>query len=336
MFAKWSRQNLFAKETRASNIAPIYSGTTTTSSGEFSRCGKKHIQSEDRIYTRTGLVAEQGRGETSGSTEMVCIADMLKEIPRDQYDPDRVFLSVVTDGHGGSITSQFVSKNLLYCIAQQAEARKSPSLANLEAVIQDGFKACEDLLNLTHPEEHSGCCCLVSVVFESQVLVAHLGDVRAVVCENGEVRQLTRDHRATDAGEAARIIELGGQITNNRVHGVLAPSRAFGNHDLKSIPPANVLSSEPEVVRYQLDDAKIRKSPCFMIVATDGVWDCMTNEQACDLVGRTLKATGGSAPSAAKKLVEMASKKNDDDITVNVLVWGVEDEDESLEEADKL
>lgn len=336
MFAKWSRQNLFAKEPRASNIAPIYSGTTTTRSGEFSRCGKKHEHSEDRICTRTGLGREQSSG-TSGSSDLVCMADMLKEIPRDQYDPNRMFLSVVTDGHGGSTTSQFVSRTLLGCIAQQAEARKSPSLANLEAVILDGFKACEDLLNSAHPEENSGCCCLVSVVFESQVLVAHLGDVRAVVCENGEVRQLTRDHRATDAGEAARIVELGGQVINNRVHGVLAPSRAFGNHDLKSVPPANVLSSEPEVMRYQLDDAKIRKSPCFMIVATDGVWDCMTNEQACDLVGRTLKNTGGSAPSAAKKLVEMASKKNDDDITVNVLVWGVEDEeDESLEEADKL
>lgn len=45
--------------------------------------------------------------------------------------------------------------------------------------------------------------------------------------------RLTFDHRAEDAEEQQRIKEAGGFVTRNRVLGILAVSRSFGDHGMK-------------------------------------------------------------------------------------------------------
>lgn len=45
--------------------------------------------------------------------------------------------------------------------------------------------------------------------------------------------RLTFDHRAEDAAEQERIKIAGGFVTRNRVLGILAVSRSFGDHGMK-------------------------------------------------------------------------------------------------------
>ncbi len=45
--------------------------------------------------------------------------------------------------------------------------------------------------------------------------------------------RLTFDHRAEDAAEQERIKVAGGFVTRNRVLGILAVSRSFGDHGMK-------------------------------------------------------------------------------------------------------
>ena len=70
---------------------------------------------------------------------------------------------------------------------------------------------------------------------------------RAVLCRRGGVAvRLTSlsDHKATDPVEARRVVEAGGMIFNERVNGVLAITRAFGDHQLKTPAlPTDVVSS---------------------------------------------------------------------------------------------
>lgn len=63
----------------------------------------------------------------------------------------------------------------------------------------------------------------------------------------------------------------GGTIVHDdvdRVCGVLAVTRAFGNNAMKA-----TVSAEPEVLRHQL-----QPYDRHVVIASDGVWDVLTNE----------------------------------------------------------
>lgn len=60
------------------------------------------------------------------------------------------------------------------------------------------------------------------------------GDTRSVINRNGRAVDITRDQKASEPDEIARIAEAGGYVNNGRVLGVLAVSRAFGDANLKT------------------------------------------------------------------------------------------------------
>ena len=65
------------------------------------------------------------------------------------------------------------------------------------------------------------------------ITVANVGDSRAVLCgPGGRVVDLSFDHKCSRPDEKARIEAAGGQVIRDRLHGVLAVSRAFGDADL--------------------------------------------------------------------------------------------------------
>jgi len=90
-----------------------------------------------------------------------------------------------------------------------------------------------------------------------KLFVANVGDSRAVLVSSKRIdhspqsfehssdqsstippsgyfaTRLTYDHRAEDIAEQNRIKEAGGFITRNRVLGILAVSRSFGDHGMK-------------------------------------------------------------------------------------------------------
>ena len=76
--------------------------------------------------------------------------------------------------------------------------------------------------------------CLVRMEGQVRKLyAANAGDARAVLCRNGAAVRITRDHKASDQAEQERVQQSGGWVSMNRVHGVLAVSRALGDHAMK-------------------------------------------------------------------------------------------------------
>lgn len=61
--------------------------------------------------------------------------------------------------------------------------------------------------------------------------------------------------------------KAGGSVIYDRVAGVLAVSRAFGDHDLR---PFGVIAL-PEITRLEL-----RVIHRYVVVASDGLWDVVT------------------------------------------------------------
>ncbi|KAL7087632.1 hypothetical protein ACP275_13G079200 [Erythranthe tilingii] len=144
-----------------------------------------------------------------------------------------------------------------------------------------------------------------------KLVVANVGDSRAVICKNGVAKQLSVDHEPEK--ERDTIENKGGFVTKfpgdvPRVDGQLAVARAFGDKSLKEH-----LSSEPDVVVEVIDDETE-----FIILASDGIWKVMSNQEAVNCI-RDIK----DAKKAAKHLNEEAlARKSTDDISSVVVRFG--------------
>lgn len=160
-----------------------------------------------------------------------------------------------------------------------------------------------------------GACATTALVKGGQLYVAHLGDCRAVLSRGGgaAAAALTADHTCASADERARVERSGGYVTRSgsgvwRVQGSLAVSRAFGDAGLK-----RWVVAEPAVTRVPLNAA----AGCeFLVVASDGLWDKVGNQEAVDVVKRNVMGRA----VACRELVHMARRRGSrDDVTVMVV-----------------
>ncbi|OAY66740.1 putative protein phosphatase 2C 44 [Ananas comosus] len=154
-----------------------------------------------------------------------------------------------------------------------------------------------------------GSTAVTAIVVDGKDLwIANVGDSRAVACERGEAKQLTVDHEPDS--ERPRIEKHGGFVTTfpgdvPRVNGQLAVARAFGDQSLKAH-----LSSEPDVKHVP-----IVSGIEFVILASDGLWKVIKNQEAVDLV-KSIK----DPRAAAKRLTtEALTRKSKDDISCIVI-----------------
>ncbi|KAE9608150.1 hypothetical protein Lal_00003432 [Lupinus albus] len=142
--------------------------------------------------------------------------------------------------------------------------------------------------------ETVGSTAVVAVLTQRHIIVANCGDSRAVMCRGKEALPLSDDHKPDREDEWTRIEASGGKIiqwNGYRILGVLAVSRSIGDKYLKPwiIP-------EPEVVFVHR-----KKDDECLILASDGLWDMMTNEEACDI---------------ARKRILIWHKKNDNNVSI--------------------
>ncbi|XP_019260223.1 PREDICTED: protein phosphatase 2C 16-like isoform X2 [Nicotiana attenuata] len=177
--------------------------------------------------------------------------------------------------------------------------------------------------------ETVGSTAVVAVVCSSHIIVSNCGDSRAVLCRGKEPLALSVDHKPNREDEYERIEAAGGKViqwNGHRVFGVLAMSRSIGDRYLK---PWIIPDPEVTFIPRSKDDE-------CLILASDGLWDVMTNEEVCDMArkrilmwhkknGVTLPMERGegidpAAQAAAECLSNRALQKGSkDNITVIVV-----------------
>ncbi|KAK8550399.1 hypothetical protein V6N12_039110 [Hibiscus sabdariffa] len=249
----------------------------------------------------------------------------------------------VYDGHGGSQVANYCRERLHSALVEEIESVKE---RQSNASITDG---CQDLWKKAFTNcfvkvdaeiggqadqepvapETVGSTAVVALICSSHIIVANSGDSRAVLCRGKEPMALSVDHKPNREDEYERIEAAGGKViqwNGHRVFGVLAMSRSIGDRYLKPwiIP-------DPEVMFIP----RVKEDEC-LILASDGLWDVMSNEEACDLArrrilqwhkknGATLASERGetidpAAQSAAEYLSNRALQKGSkDNITVLVV-----------------
>lgn len=140
----------------------------------------------------------------------------------------------------------------------------------------------------------TGTTLAAAVVHEGYVTCANLGDSRIIVAtlRNGGLVPvaLTEDHAPEVPRERKRIESAGGRVERWTPSGVdtgpprvwlkdkrlpgLSISRAIGDTILSGI-----VTSEPDITAYSLSE-----QDQFLIVATDGIWNVMTNQDVVQFV----------------------------------------------------
>jgi protein phosphatase PTC2/3 len=111
----------------------------------------------------------------------------------------------------------------------------------------------------------------------------NVGDSRAIASVRGRVQNLSYDHKPNNELETKRILAAGGWVEFNRVNGNLALSRALGDFVFKKNESKN--AEEQIVTAYpDVESKDLSNDHEFILIACDGIWDVMTNEEVLEFV----------------------------------------------------
>ncbi|KAL5728899.1 hypothetical protein ACHQM5_001926 [Ranunculus cassubicifolius] len=249
----------------------------------------------------------------------------------------------VFDGHGmyGQIVSKFVRNRLPALILSQQElfAQKEYGYTckSESVIIRDWSRACMSAFKVTDKEtKHlrnldcswSGSTAVTIIVQGGDLIISNLGDSRAIlgtISHNDELVtvQLTNDLKPTLPDEAERILKCNGRIfaldsephlervwlPNDDLPG-LAMTRCFGDFGIKDYGIIAI---------PQMSIHRITNKDQFLVLATDGVWDVLTNEQVASIVWSVRneeKAAKAVVDAAVLTWKEKYPSAKIDDITV--------------------
>nr|CAM84263.1 abscisic insensitive 1B [Populus tremula] len=225
----------------------------------------------------------------------------------------------VYDGHGGSQVANYCHDRIHSALSEEIEFVKNGlSDGSIKDSCQEQWKkAFTNCFLKVDAEvggkagaepvapETVGSTAVVAIICSSHIIVANCGDSRAVLCRGKEPMALSVDHKPNREDEYARIEAAGGKViqwNGHRVFGVLAMSRSIGDRYLKPwiIP-------EPEVMFIP----RAREDEC-LILASDGLWDLMSNEEACDLARKRIlvwhKKNGVALSSSRSEGIDPAAQ----------------------------
>ncbi|KAK2364040.1 putative protein phosphatase 2C [Trifolium repens] len=255
----------------------------------------------------------------------------------DYLGPQGTFIGVY-DGHGGTAAAQFVNDNLFSNFKSFAAEDQGVS----EKVIRRAFSATDDaFLSLVKKQwltkaqiASAGTCCLAGIICNGNLYIANAGDSRAVL---GRARrgtketlavQLSVEHNVnidTERDDVRSKHPYDPQIVVMkhsvwRVKGIIQVSRSIGDAYLKKaefnreplplkfrLPETffkPILSSEPSISVH-----KIQPEDQFLIFASDGLWEHLSNQTAVNIVSNSPR--NGIARRLVKAALKEAAKKRE-------------------------
>ncbi|XP_063376063.1 protein phosphatase 1L [Cydia fagiglandana] len=162
----------------------------------------------------------------------------------------------------------------------------------------------------------AGTTALLAIMEGNHLIVANVGDSRGVMCDSrGNAIPVSFDHKPQQVREQKRIEAAGGYIAFNgvwRVAGILATSRAMGDYPLKD---KKFVIADPDILTFNLNDHK----PMFLVLASDGLWDTFSNEEAVKFIKERLDEPDYGAKSLTLQAYYRGSVDNITVLVINFL-----------------
>ncbi|XVF53428.1 hypothetical protein PTKIN_Ptkin05aG0098800 [Pterospermum kingtungense] len=262
---------------------------------------------EDGGYVSGGWKSEDGKlscGYSSFRGKRATMEDFY-DIKTSKINGQTVCMFGIFDGHGGSRAAEYLKQHLFDNLMKHPQFMRDTKLAISETYQQTDV----DFLDSERDTyRDDGSTASTAVLAGNHLYVANVGDSRTIISKAGNAIPLSEDHKPNRSDERKRIENAGGVVMwagTWRVGGVLAMSRAFGNRMLKQFVVA-----EPEI-----QDREIDEEIELLVLASDGLWDVVPNEDAVSLA-----LAEEEVETAARKLTETAyTRGSADNITCIVV-----------------
>ncbi|KEG09579.1 putative protein phosphatase 2C [Trypanosoma grayi] len=188
-------------------------------------------------------------------------------------------LFCVFDGHSGKGCAT-KCRELIPKMARTYATRTADGTSTVD--FEKVYMEADSVLEKGLPDE-SGCTAVTVHVTPAFITCASVGDSRAVLCRNGAAFPLAYDHKPENEQEKARIEAAGGSVSENRVNGQLAMSRAMGDFTYKAqksrSPTEQEVIAMPDVIRLQRESGD-----AWVVLACDGIFDVLSNDELVEHV----------------------------------------------------
>ncbi len=178
----------------------------------------------------------------------------------------------IYDGHGGKAAADYAARRLHRVFQKQLGTARTP---------QQAFTETYELVSSEMRLEGVGATAVNFLIGNNQIITANVGDARAIVIGEKDVRQLTVDHRLDNPEERQRVERMGGQILYPYVYRGnqgLMPTRSLGDEYFR---PVGVIPT-PSVNSYD-----ITSDDFMFLAACDGLFDFMSNEEVAAFARRS-------------------------------------------------
>eukprot|EP00798_Chlamydomonas_sp_ICE-L_P012362 gene12362-15543_t len=232
----------------------------------------------------------------------------------EKYISEEQSLFGAMDGHGphGHLVSGYVKQHLPIILVNHLTAESDPKKA-----LSSGFIEVDTSLGSSRIDcEFSGSTCVVSYLKGTTLTTAWVGDSRGVMARETskglEAIDLTIDHKPTDPEEKTRILRSNGRVERlvDEVGQPMGPHRVWLQYAW--IPGLAMSRALGDVLAHQVGVSsepqhsvhEVIPEDKFFILASDGVWEFITSQEAVDIVGQC-----DSTEEACRQLVDEAYQR---------------------------
>lgn len=225
--------------------------------------------------------------------------DFHSIVPQFGNDTTKSYFSIF-DGHSGTGPATYCKDNLHSILSKYLYMTNF----NVEKSLINSFTKIDKDINDNSTKNDEGTTATVIFLFQEYnsqkrknqrvLFCANVGDSKSYLIEkNGNVIQLSKDHKCTDTKEVERIKKSGGIVFGGRVFGTLMLTRSIGDKEMKKYG----VVSTPTVNRREIDEERDK----YVVIASDGVWDVVN----VDLLSQMAKEEN-AAQSLCEKIVKAA------------------------------
>jgi serine/threonine protein phosphatase PrpC len=191
----------------------------------------------------------------------------------------KMSLFAIFDGHNGTIVSEFLQKNFAKTLKKNLEKNEF----KIEKSIGDSFIEIDTQLKKNNELKMIGSTATIVLIDNNLIYCANVGDSTCFYLSIDEIKQLSIQHNTKNIKEVNRIKKNNGFVFNGKVFGSLSVTRAIGDFDFKE---GGVIAI-PTISKEEICD----KSK-FVILASDGLWDVISKDDAFEMSKNMENAKG--------------------------------------------
>ena len=274
---------------------------------------EKQIKPKSKCFISYAYIDYPNLEHRKEMEDFHCIKQALGKRPNLSY-------FAIFDGHGGKEVASYLSVNFHHFLVDEINKIKfgtndEENINNIKESIKISFqKIDKEILNKDEFCNDVGSTATIIFIYyndllthdnnindnkeiERTLICSNIGDSSGYLINKNNIKLITKYHKCDDSTEVQRIRDNGGIVFQGRIFGKLILTRTLGDKEMKKY---GVLPLPDFFIK------KIDKDDLFVIIASDGVWDVI-NEDELFKMGNEKDL---SSETFSKKIIDIVKERD--------------------------